>query len=97
MKGKSVQNICIILFLVLGTTVTQAGAAVITVDTNGGGNYTSIQEAVDKAQNGDTILVSPGVYQENIEVNKEVRITSRFRSHRQTETNRTYDIGASSG
>jgi nitrous oxidase accessory protein len=93
MKGKSVQNICIILFLVLGTTVTQAGAAVINVDANGGGNYSSIQEAVDKAQNGDTILVSPGVYQENIKVNKELIIASDS-APTGKQVNRTYIVGA---
>ena len=60
----------------LGQQLTPAGAAVITVDSNGGGNYSSIQEAVNNAQNGDTILVSPGVYQENVEVNKELTILS---------------------
>jgi nitrous oxidase accessory protein len=93
MKWKSVQTICIILFLVLGTAVTQAGAAFITVDKNGVGNYTSIQEAVNNAQDGDMIVVSPGVYQENIEINKEVGLTSSS-ALTGTETNRTYVIGA---
>jgi len=93
MKSKSIKNICIILFLVLGITVSQAGAAVITVNSKGGGNYTAIQEAVDSAQNGDKILVFPGVYRENVRVNKELTITSNS-SLTGDELNRTYVFGA---
>jgi parallel beta-helix repeat protein len=93
MKRESVQNIFIILFLVLGMTVSQAGAAVITVDSNGGGNYTTIQEAVDNAQNGDTVLVFPGAYQENVKVNKELTITSNS-SLTGNNFSRTYVLGA---
>jgi len=76
MKGSSIQVISIFFVFMLGSAVTQAGAAVIIVDDSGGGNYSSIQKAVDNAQNGDTILVSPGVYQENIKVDKELTIIS---------------------
>ncbi len=93
MKGKSIQSICIILLLVLGATATQAGAAVFTVGGNGAGNYTSIQEAVNNAQNGDTILVSPGVYRENVNVTKELSIISSTDLSGDT-LNRTYVIGA---
>lgn len=58
MKGKSIQNICILFLLVLGITVTQAEATVLTVGSNGGENYSFIQEAVNNSQNGDTIVVS---------------------------------------
>ncbi|GAM16116.1 right-handed parallel beta-helix repeat-containing protein [Mesobacillus selenatarsenatis] len=34
----------------------------------------SIQEAVDNAKNGDTILISPGLYKESVLINKEVTI-----------------------
>ncbi|MGB9940679.1 right-handed parallel beta-helix repeat-containing protein [Methanosarcina sp.] len=93
MKGKSIQSICMVLLLVLGATATQAGAAVFTVGGNGEGNYTSIQEAVNNAQNGDTILVSPGVYRENVNVNKELSIISSTDLSGDT-LNRTYVIGA---
>jgi parallel beta-helix repeat protein len=95
MKGKSIQNICIIFLFVLGATVTQAGAAVITVDNIGGGSFSSIQEAVNNAQNGDTILVSPGIYRENIAVDKELKILSNS-TLSGDQTNRTYIIGAAS-
>ncbi len=39
---------------------------IIIVDQGGGGNYTSIQEGINNADNGDTVLVYPGTYYENI-------------------------------
>ncbi|AKB12123.1 cell surface protein [Methanosarcina thermophila MST-A1] len=37
---------------------------------DGTGNYATIQAAVDNANSGDTIIVSPGTYYENIIINK---------------------------
>lgn len=93
MKRISIQNTCVILLFVLGATVTQAGAEVFTVDSNGGGNYTSIQNAIDNAHIGDTIIVNPGVYKENVAVNKELTILSNP-AFSANNTNRTYVIGA---
>lgn len=93
MKGELVQIILMIFLFMLGTAVTQANAAVITVNDNGDGNYLSIQEAVRNAQNGDTILVSPGVYRENIKVDKELTILSNY-TLSGSQANRTYVIGA---
>jgi hypothetical protein len=39
-----------------------AAATVIRVDCNGGGDYWTIQGAINEASHGDTILVAPGVY-----------------------------------
>ena len=52
-------------------------ADTITVDGNGGADYASIQAAVNNASDGDTILVSSGVYTENVDVNKELIIISQ--------------------
>jgi nitrous oxidase accessory protein len=93
MKVKLILNICIIFFLVLGITATQAGAAILTAGINDEGNYTSIQEAVNNAQNGDTIVVSPGIYRENINVTKEIAIISNP-DLSDDKINRTYIIGA---
>lgn len=93
MKGKLIQNICITSLLVLGAIATQANAAVFTVGVNGGENYTLIQEAVNNSQNGDTIVVSPGIYIENVNVNKEIAIISKTDASGD-RLNRTYVIGA---
>lgn len=80
MKGRSIKFIFISFIYISIVLVTQAGAAIITVDinqeVNQEGNYNSIQEAIDNAQNGDVILVSSGVFQENLEINKELTILS---------------------
>ena len=41
---------------------------VITVKPDGTGDFTLIQQAVDSAQSGDTVLVYPGTYVENVEI-----------------------------
>ncbi len=46
----------------------------ITVDQQGNGDYLTIQEAVDAAGGGDTILVAAGNYSENVVVDKELDI-----------------------
>jgi parallel beta-helix repeat protein len=46
----------------------------IIVDINGTGDYTSIQDAIDNANEGDTIEVWDGTYYENIYVNKSVSL-----------------------
>ncbi len=44
-----------------------AGATTWTVDGAGGGDYASIQAAIDAAQSGDEIAVAPGTYLETID------------------------------
>jgi len=48
------------------------------------GDYISIQAAIDEAEDGDTIFVSPGTYVENLKINKEVRIWSDSRKPEDT-------------
>ncbi len=43
-----------------------AAAATITVDASGGGDYTSIQEAVDAAADGDKISIASGTWEEGV-------------------------------
>jgi parallel beta-helix repeat protein len=95
MKRTPIQFICIILIFMLGTFATQAGAKVLIVDSSGGGNHTLIQEAVEGARTGDIIIVNPGVYRENIIVDKDLTILSNL-SLSSNDTNRTFIIGAAS-
>jgi len=61
------------LIIIAGTVE----ASTVTVDDSGGANYTTIQEAVNNANNGDTILIYSGTYTENVIVNKWVTIRSK--------------------
>lgn len=47
----------------------EAGADII-VDANGGGDYTTIQKAIDSAEPGDTIQVREGLYKSNLYIDK---------------------------
>src|SRR5660398_39633 len=49
-----------------------AGASTLTVNASGGANYTRIQDAIDNASDGDTILVYSGTYYENVNVNRQL-------------------------
>jgi parallel beta-helix repeat protein len=54
--------------------VNMSSRDVIIVDNEGDGDFTSIQEAIDTANLGDTIEVYSGIYYENIIVDKEVSL-----------------------
>jgi len=63
------------IFFVLFTT-NAAASRTITVDDDGPADYTTIQNAVDNAVYGDTIIVKPGTYHENLDVYKSLTIRS---------------------
>lgn len=50
-------------------SVSLCGAAVITVNWDGSGDYTTIQAAIDDANELDTIIVAEGTYEENVNFN----------------------------
>jgi len=82
-KGKSVKALSC---LVVGTLLTSVvlvslfasancvSAKQITVDINGGADYTKIQDAINAASTGDTIVVKPGTYKEHLGVDKQVTL-----------------------
>jgi parallel beta-helix repeat protein len=47
---------------------------IIYVDVTGGKDYTSIQDAINNANNGDSIIVSKGTYHEFLHVNKSINL-----------------------
>jgi nitrous oxidase accessory protein len=52
-------------------------AAMITVDDGiSSADYSSIQDAINDSRPGDTILVSPGIYNENVNVDRQLNISS---------------------
>ena len=51
-------------------------ATTIYVDSGGGGDYTTIQAAIDNANESDTIYVYSGTYNENIVVDKALTLSS---------------------
>ncbi|HHE40751.1 MAG TPA: hypothetical protein ENL10_04540, partial [Candidatus Cloacimonetes bacterium] len=58
-----------ILSLVMISFMNTLNSATIIVDIHGGGEYANIQNGIDSSQNGDTVLVYPGTYVENIDFN----------------------------
>uniref|UniRef100_UPI001BD391C9 NosD domain-containing protein n=1 Tax=Methanomethylovorans sp. TaxID=2758717 RepID=UPI001BD391C9 len=59
------------------TTKTTTTVRTLVVDGSGSQPYTTIQEAVDAANDGDTILVYPGDYNENVHIYKRLNILSQ--------------------
>jgi len=58
---------CVVLFACLAFVVASpAMALTVTVDSAGGGDFTSIQDGIDGVSFGDTVLVMPGEYVECI-------------------------------
>ncbi len=51
---------------------TGASAATLTVDDSGGANYVKIQDAINAASAGDTILVYSGSYNDYVGINKQL-------------------------
>ncbi|KAA0002823.1 MAG: hypothetical protein FE044_02375 [Thermoplasmata archaeon] len=61
-------------YIYLSTQQPSPPKHILYVGGSGEGNYSSIQAAIENASNGDTIKVYPGIYNENVIVNKEVKI-----------------------
>ncbi|MFW3146991.1 MAG: hypothetical protein ACMUIE_09290, partial [Thermoplasmatota archaeon] len=55
-------------FILLNETDNVRGASVWVVDQGGGGTHTSISSALAIASDGDTIIVNPGTYNEQVTI-----------------------------
>lgn len=67
------------LLLILLLKIIFLQGEILTVIQNGTGDFENIQQAIDNSENGDTILVYPGTYYENIHFNdKEIVVASLY-------------------
>lgn len=81
-----------IIFLFLGASITPTtgllnesfalsdGRAILYVGGSGPGNYSSIQDAIDNASDGDMVFVYNGTYYEHIILNKMINLTGEDRN-----------------
>jgi parallel beta-helix repeat protein len=67
-------------------------AANIIVDWQGAGDYTTIQNAIDNAQPGDTVYVWAGEYKENVKVDKSVTLMGNGTSNTTINGNKNGDV-----
>ncbi len=65
------------LVIATSTSIHIVCAEEAVVDIGGSGKYTSIQAAIDGSSNGSTVIVLPGVYNENLFINKTLTIVSK--------------------
>ncbi|AKB81650.1 hypothetical protein MSBR3_1072 [Methanosarcina barkeri 3] len=72
-------KILLIIFIFIISSSATSSAKEVTVDDDSGADFRSIQEAVNNSIPGDTIIVRPGTYTENILINI-TRLTVRSES-----------------
>ncbi len=62
-------------FVIVVDLVPQVEGDVIYVGSGGGQNYSTIQEGINAAKDGDTVFVYSGTYVESVKVNKTINLT----------------------
>jgi len=78
MKVRTKLKACLLLSIFfLGMSYTAAAGRTIYVDNDGPADFNTIQAAIDDSNNGDTIIVKPGLYMEHIRFyGKNITVTS---------------------
>lgn len=64
--------LCVSISILVLPSASSAGTLEVTKN---GSGISSIQEAVSQAESGDTLLVEPGLYEENVELDKDLNLT----------------------
>jgi parallel beta-helix repeat protein len=99
MRGSTALTLCVLVLLVtsttsLGVSFVKANPGVIKVPDD----YSTIQKAINAANPGDTILVTSGIYYEDVVMNKTVKLVGENQSSTIIDasgTGRVVDITAS--
>ena len=58
--------------ILFSIVLSQLFSATITIPND----YVTIQEGINASSNGDTVMVQPGIYYENLYINKEITVMS---------------------
>ena len=72
--GVAISVFLVMSLFVLALNVQRVRAATWYVNASGGGDFTKIQDAINAASPGDTIVVLDGTYPENVVVNKRLTL-----------------------
>ena len=82
MEYKSKFQVVVFVYILTLLFVSIASTATLIVDKSGAGNYTTIQEAISNAREGDTVYVHSGIYREHVTMDKSITLEGedRFRT-----------------
>lgn len=70
----------------------QVSARELTVDSGGQADYSTIQNAINDAEDGDSILVKAGIYQENLVIDKKIVLEGESSGNTVIDGNGTDDV-----